>query len=131
MGTTIQHQDGRVSNAAQRGSKWIVGAPTRNGKGWMRSERLGIRHRVLRFVCQGVEVCKKVDLQHSKLEIQVLGRPKNLPHNFVLRLKAKENTKAGFDRAWNCFIGQPSTVQGLEVLISALGPAPPAVSTLA
>ncbi|KAF2632542.1 hypothetical protein BU25DRAFT_76618 [Macroventuria anomochaeta] len=77
-----------------------------------------------------ISVCVKVGLQHSKLETTMLGSPTIFPHNIALRLRAKMSTKADIDQAWNCFIGQPSILQGLEMSISALRPALPAILTL-
>lgn len=64
---------------------------------------------------QGVQVCTKVDLQHRKLEISMLGSPTIFPLRFALRTRSNANTKADIDQAWNCFIGQPSTLQDFEV----------------
>ena len=73
----------------------------------------------------------RVDLQYCKLETSMLGSPTIFPHRFALRTRSNVNTKADIDQVWNCFIGQPSTLQDLEMSISALGPALPAVLTLA
>lgn len=69
----------------------------------------------------------KVDLRNSKPETTMLGAPTIFPQRFSLRARAQLSTKADIDQTSNYFIGQPSTFQGLDMLISALGPLHPAV----